>query len=223
MSYFSITDFIKSGRKSLENKNYWSALSVALALPSMCSRIMFFDDEYKSTNSKHTNGYWHLDKNNNRYWHDEKCYVDFCKEVMRVNQCYPDKGQPDGWLCNVLGPNFPNLLYQLRCDIIHAGTANIYDDDKGIYLMFGETATSTICTKYRTIDISSLCNTIFDHTSTWCLNYGAENFKYTYVFDMDNSRDDRLLYQRLCDDDRADYLKQQFEEEQKQNRKDQNK
>ena len=35
MSYFSIEDFIESGEKSLKDKNYWSALSVALALPSM--------------------------------------------------------------------------------------------------------------------------------------------------------------------------------------------
>lgn len=37
MSFFSIKDFITSGRKSLDDKNYWSALSVALMLPSMCS------------------------------------------------------------------------------------------------------------------------------------------------------------------------------------------
>ena len=30
MSYFSIEDFIESGEKSLKDKNYWSALSVAL-------------------------------------------------------------------------------------------------------------------------------------------------------------------------------------------------
>lgn len=44
MSYFSILDFVKSGKKSLVDKNYWSALSVALMLPSMCSRIMFQSD-----------------------------------------------------------------------------------------------------------------------------------------------------------------------------------
>ena len=41
MSFFSITDFITSGRKSLKDKNYWSALSVALMLPSMCSRLAY--------------------------------------------------------------------------------------------------------------------------------------------------------------------------------------
>lgn len=41
MSYISICDFIQDGRKSLEAKNYWSALSVALMLPSMCSRLAY--------------------------------------------------------------------------------------------------------------------------------------------------------------------------------------
>lgn len=41
MSYISIRDFIQDGRKSLEAKNYWSALSVALMLPSMCSRLAY--------------------------------------------------------------------------------------------------------------------------------------------------------------------------------------
>ena len=57
MSYFSIEDFIESGEKSLKDKNYWSALSVALALPSMCSRIMFQSDDYKGANRNDENGY----------------------------------------------------------------------------------------------------------------------------------------------------------------------
>ena len=49
MSYFSIEDFIESGEKSLKDKNYWSALSVALALPSICSRVMYQGDKYKGS------------------------------------------------------------------------------------------------------------------------------------------------------------------------------
>ena len=57
MSYFSIADFIESGRKSLADKNYWSALSIALALPSMCSRVMFKDDKYKDIKNGDSSGY----------------------------------------------------------------------------------------------------------------------------------------------------------------------
>ena len=45
MSFFSIKDFIDSGKKSLRDKNYWAALSVALMLPSMCSRLTYADTE----------------------------------------------------------------------------------------------------------------------------------------------------------------------------------
>ena len=56
MSYFSIEDFIESGEKSLKDKNYWSALSVALASPSMCSRVMYQGDKYKGSDRNDTNG-----------------------------------------------------------------------------------------------------------------------------------------------------------------------
>lgn len=214
MSYFSIEDFIESGEKFLKDKNYWSALSVALALPSMCSRIMFQGDEYKGSNRNDKNGYWYETNNGNVCWHDKKCYVDFCKEVMHVNQSSLNpKGQYDGWLITLLGLKFAEVLYQLRCDIIHAGVANIYDDGKGIYLMLGEMQTATKLTKYRTVPIESLCETLFSHIKSWCLSNSINNFKYTYVFDNEHNSDDKLLYKRLCDNDRADYLLEQFEKE----------
>lgn len=45
MSYFNLYDFIDSGEKSLKDENYWSALSVALMLPSMCSRLEYANNE----------------------------------------------------------------------------------------------------------------------------------------------------------------------------------
>lgn len=214
MSYFSITDFVKSGRKSLEDKNYWSALSVALMLPSMCSRIAFLNEKDKYMNFKWNDKSDHSKGKTYTDWKDKNCYVDFCKEVMRVNQSsYNPKGQYDMWLIACLGSQFAEVLYQLRCDIVHAGVANIYADDKGIYLMLGELQTATELTKYRTIPIISLCNTLFDHIDSWCSMNSADNFKYTYVFDNEHSHDDRLLYKRLCDNDRADYLLEQFKKE----------
>lgn len=215
MSYFSIFDFIKSGEKSLHDKNYWSALSVALTLPSMCARVMFYSDDYKSIDKNDMNGYWYMTNKGERRWHDKKCYVDFCKEIMRVNQTHLNpKGEYDYWIITTFGSNFGDLLYQLRCDIIHAGIANIYDDDKGIYLALGDLATGTEFSKYRMISIKDLCETIFDHVRLWCSSHSMKNFKYTYVFDMDNSSDDRLLYNRLLNDDRSETLKEQFLKEQ---------
>jgi len=214
MSYFSIEDFIESGEKSLKNKNYWSALSVALALPSMCSRVMYQDDKYKGIDRNDNNGYWYETNSGEIRWHDKKCYVDFCKEVMRVNQSSlnPEE-QYSRWIIALFGLKFAEVLYQLRCDIIHAGVANIYDDDKGIYLMLGETQTTTELTKYRIVSIKSLCEALFSHIKRWCSSNSISNFKYTYVFDNEHNSDDRLLYNRLCDNDRADYLLEQFEKE----------
>lgn len=214
MSYFSIKDFIESGEKSLKDENYWSALSVALALPSMCSRVMYRDDKYEGHNKNESDGYWYKTDKGEIRWHDKKCYIDFCQEVMRVNQSsINSKGQHDIWLITCLGLKFADVLYQLRCDIIHAGMANIYDDGKGIYLMLGEAQTVTELMKYRIVPIKSLCETLFLHIKSWCSSNSVDNFKYTRVFDNEHNHDDRLLYNRLCDNDRADYLLEQFEKE----------
>lgn len=53
--------------------------------------------------------------------------------------------------------------------------------------------------------------TIFSHIDIWCLNNSIDHFKYTYVFDTEHNDDDRILYNRLCEKDRADYLLEQFE------------
>lgn len=52
MSYFSIKNFIEAGEKAIEDKNYWGALSIALALPSMCSRIEFDKPENNESDRK---------------------------------------------------------------------------------------------------------------------------------------------------------------------------
>ena len=52
MSYFNIMNLIEAGRKSLEEENYWSAISVALSLPSVCSWIEFADEEDRYKNYK---------------------------------------------------------------------------------------------------------------------------------------------------------------------------
>lgn len=197
MSYFSIKDFISSGRKSLKDKNYWSALSVALMLPSMCSRLQF----------KNNSDYYE-EKGKILYWKDRKCYIDWCNLNFNKND----------WLKDCLDNSYSEILYQLRCDIVHAGCANIYTDEQGIYLLLGEYTMPTMFTKYKIIDIKSLCECIFDAVEFWCSNSGASNFKYTFVFDSEN-RDDMLLYNRLHDKDRSDYLEEQFLKNEEERRK----
>ena len=140
MSYISICDFIQDGRKSLKAKNYWSALSVALMLPSMCSRVAYANNsDYCSENGK---------------FRDKKCYVDWCRENI-------DK---DGWIISFLGENYAEVLYDIRCDIVHAGYAQVYPDHYpdglGFYFSIGDEL-STELTKYRIINVSTLCKQLF--------------------------------------------------------------
>ena len=185
MSFFSINDFIDAGKKALKEKNYWAALSVALMLPSMCSRLAYENNpDYL---------------NSNKFPKDRKCYIDWCNENLQ-----------DGWTAECLGDKYAEVLYGLRCDIVHAGCANIYADGKAVYLFLGDNSRTTTFTKYRVIDIAILCEALFSCADTWSENFGASGFKYTRIFDS-SSRDDVLLYNRLCDEARADYLKEQFE------------
>lgn len=196
MSYITIADFIKSGKQSLDAKNYWSALSVALMLPSMCSRLAYSNKpEYTKANGD---------------FKDKKCYIDWCTENI-------DK---DGWILSCLGENYAEVLYDIRCDIVHAGCAHVYPkkytDGLGFYFSINDDGMSTEMTKYRIVSVSTLCEQIFSNVENWCYKFGLESrassFTRTRIFDRE-VKDDRLLYQRLCDEDRTDYLKEQFDKE----------
>lgn len=110
MSFFSIKDFIDSGKKSLRDKNYWAALSVALMLPSMYSRLTYADNEeyFKSD---------HLPR-------DKKCYIDWCNEYIK-----------DSWIISCLGEKYAEVLYSLRC-ISYMLVALIFIQMKKEYIYF---------------------------------------------------------------------------------------
>lgn len=193
MSYFLIQDFVDGGRRSLNDKNYYAALSVALMLPSMCARLMYKD------NSE----YCYVNKSGILCWHDRKAYVDFC------DVCF----SKDMWLHDCFGRDVGAVLYNLRCDIVHAGCANIYAGDYAIWLSYGEGLSGvTHFSKYKIVSIESISRSVFNHIETWLQNSGMFNCRYTFVFDGADS-DDRLLYDRLCDNERASMLEQRFIEE----------
>jgi len=197
MSYITIADFIKSGRQSLAAKNYWSALSVALILPSMCSRLAYSNKPESHNKPK-------------RDFLDRKCYIGWCSDNI-------DK---DSWIISCLGENYAEVLYDIRCDIVHAGCAHVYPkhypDGLGFYFSINDDGISTEMTKYRIVSVTTLCEQIFFNVENWCCKFGLESgassFTRTQVFDRE-VKDDRRSYQRLCDEDRADYLKEQFHKE----------
>ena len=157
MSYFNIYDFITSGEKSLKDENYWSALSVALMLPSMCSRLEYANKE-------------------------------------------------------CLGTEFADVLYNLRCDIVHAGCANIADGKKRLFFSLGNHCSGLSFEQFRIIDVKQLCECLIGHAKSWCATSNMACIKNTYVFNS-YDRDDKLLYDKLCADERAKQLKVEFEKE----------
>lgn len=158
MTYFSVLDFVESGKKSLEDENYWSALCVALTLPSMCSRIMFEgnQDEYKVWK-------W-IDKNDHSKgktygrWKDKKCYVDFCNEILIGLRITEIIGNCD------LGER----LYDLRCDILHSGNYYICDESWWFYLTTQEHNPNMEASLCRPISVPDLCGHIFACVEMWC-------------------------------------------------------
>lgn len=193
MSYFSIVDFLQSGEKSLADKNYYGALAVALMLPSMCSRF-----EYNGNSD-----YCYTNKAGILCWRDRKAYVDFC------NKCFSN----NMWLRECFGRDVGAVLYNLRCDIVHAGCANIYDGDYAIWLSYGDGMSGVTCfSKYKIVNIESICRSIFMRVNSWIQESGVLNYLHTLVFSGSDG-DDRLLYARLCDNERADALEQKFIEE----------
>lgn len=71
----------------------------------------------------------------------------------------------------------------------------------------GDNCIATELTKYRIIDISTLCDVIFDCSDIWSTNFGDSKIKYNYVFDRRNHKD-MSLYNKLCDEERIDYSKE---------------
>ncbi len=201
MSYFSILDFLKSGKKSLEDKNYYSALSVALSLPSMCSRIVYKDKA----------AYCSRDERGKLYWRDRKSYVDFCNAIL----------SGDAWLSQCFGNSVGDVLYNLRCDIIHAGCADIYAGDYAVFLSYGpdcmstEFSTGANGVKYKIVSIEGICNSIFDTIGARffasCGKAGEFECGRTRVFG--DTHDDVLLYNELCNRGRVSHLVSDFFEE----------
>lgn len=189
MSYVSVIGFVKAGRCSLESKNYFSALSVALMLPSMCSRIKYAGNS----------DYCSINKSGKLRWKDRKSYIDFCNDVF----------VSDGWLLSCFSKDIGDSLYNLRCDIVHAGCANIFDGDYAVWLSYGQIRSDLVeFSKYKIVSIECLCNSIFSLVENWVIKSGAGNCKKTFVFG--DGKDDVLLYRRLCDEDRASVLEAKF-------------
>lgn len=201
MRNISVTDFIQDGRKSLEQKNYMSSLSVALLLPGICSRLMYKDVLDENGTPKY---YCKSRTDGSIHWYDSKCYRDFC------NMCFSD----DGWLKNTLGDQYAEVLYnQLRCGVIHEGNIEICVDNKPLYFQINNHGCdSTTLSKTILVSIETLCETIFDGVEIWYENYCSNHKVHGCpVLDMETS-EDKSLYKTLIDEEKNNKTISEFKE-----------
>ena len=198
MADLSISNIISAGRKSLEDKNYWSALIVALSLPSMCSRIEYKGEEYKGI-------LWHL-KNNKPCWdgHDKQAYIKWCDEWISEHT-------KDSFLVELIGNNYAEKLYGMRCNILHEAEINI-EHGAGLPIFFSIGIGNTRLPKEYIVKIEDLCNVIFDYAEIWVEFRHSYDLPKRKYYDG-NDKDDRLLYKGLCEESRKEYLLEQHEKE----------
>ena len=204
MSFLQISDLLADGKKALDNGNYWSALSLALMLPSVCSRVEFAESKYEGKKKSvfdDSSPFYYVTVNGVQKWADRKAYLHWCKQYVFASNAY---------LRMIFGNDGPDILYMLRCDLFHAGDADLYYNKRRIYLAIGrEDRGATSLDSRLIVHIVSLCNQLFEAVDLWLRNSQADSRKTTYVFDSAN-HDDRLLYNSLCEEDRLSYLREQF-------------
>lgn len=203
MSYLTIGSLIKDGKAALSQGNYWSALALALMLPSICSRIEYdsveFEGDKDSVNDSRINRYYYIKRDGSRKWADKKAYESWCKSYILGGICY---------LKVILGQDAPAILYLLRCDLVHAGIANLLYNQKRIFLSCGNNGATDLSSRLI-ISVHSLCEDMFRVVEKWIQDKGADTVENTFVFDFADF-DDKLLYNELCKEEHAEFLKKQF-------------
>ena len=217
MAELSIKTIIDAGRKSLEDKNYWSALVVALTIPSMCSRIEYAGEKYKGSNRSDDNGVWYED-GKGIHWHDKRAYVKWCNEWMSLGarttiggKLVRNEYQKSGFLVSLLGENYAEKFYEMRCNLLHQCETDI-EHGSGLPIFFSIGIGNTQLNKECIVQIETICEEIFCYAESWieiCHHYDLPKRQY---YDG-NSSDDVLLYKKLCEDSRADYLMKQHNKE----------
>ena len=204
MSFLQISDLLTDGKKALDNGCYWAALSLALMLPSVCSRIEFAESKHEGKKKLVfvvDLPFYYVIVNGMRKWADKKAYLHWCKQYVFAS---------NGYLRVIFGDDGPDILYMLRCDLFHAGDADLYYNKRRVYLVVGrEDRGATSLDSRLIVHIVSLCNQLFDAVDLWLHNSQADFCKTTYVFDFAN-HDDKLLYNSLCEENRLSYLRKQF-------------
>ena len=215
MSFIDIKSLVDDGRKSLNNKQYWSALAIALMLPSACSDFVYCECGVPYIKEGNP------DKDKDRYIkegekdNDRNRYISWCLQYMKTTKLPENKEAHDGWLVKMLGNNFGEVLYILRCDYLHAanilarehyvldgGTEckdtyankNSKKLDRKIFLTINDSVSYTL-DNCIVLNVEDLCSTIFDYVDIWYYNWDGYlgNNVRTFIFDCANIHDKHKL------------------------------
>ena len=117
----------------------------------------------------------------------------------------------DDFLVSIIGENYAEKLYEMRCNILHQGETDI-DHGSGFPIFFSIDIEDTILTNERIVRIETICKMIFNYAESWINLCHYKDLPKRQYFDG-NNRDDQLLYNRLCEESRADYLLEQHKKE----------
>lgn len=218
MAELSIKTIIDAGKKSLEDKNYWSALVVALTLPSMCSRVEYRDEKYKGNSRNDENGVWYEDNRGVIRWHDRRAYVKWCNEWVSLGSRSTIGGKlvkngyyKDSFLVSILGENYADKFYEMRCNILHQCETDI-EHGSGLPIFFSIGIENTHLSRECIVQIETICDEIFYYAESWIETCHYHDLPKRQYYDG-NDRDDKLLYNKLCDESRTDYLLEQHNKE----------
>lgn len=203
MRDITVLDFLQDGRASIERKNYWAGLSVALLLPSICSRIEYQNKEQNKDGIMY--------RRENGSWNDKVCYKDWCKDYLK-NEWLKDLLTVKKDKNNVkeiqeepvdVYDEVTNILYALRCDVAHAGHIDIQikSGQKEIPVSFAINMMTTEFPDRIIIDIEKFCNVIFDHVDVWYTNQKRNDLYHAVIYDGNNPKDQEL-YDKYCQEAR---------------------
>lgn len=115
---------------------------------------------------------------------DKKNYINWCNTYITQNE----------WLKDFFGNNYSEILYKLRCGIIHEGYAEINNDGKNIYLSYGNNCAYATFEKQKVISVELLCKSIFQCANLWCqANMALYNKESSFILNMKNPNDSLFL------------------------------
>ena len=165
--------YVNDIRRSLENKCYFSALSLALTLPDICGMIEYpnksVGERYTQWYDKYLGAYITHGKDNlgrNNPWLSGEV-------VYNLRNTYLHQGNPQ-----IVGDKIKEEVNQLDQFILMLGDGTILKS-AALNIEAGTKKTGKITYRIITVDVTYLCDSICD-CALWYYENNQENFKFNF-------------------------------------------